>query len=29
MMFIAWIMIIIWGMTVLRYLQYTPNGVFF
>jgi anion transporter len=29
MMFVAWIMIIIWGMTVLRYLQYTPNGIFF
>lgn len=29
MMVISWIMIIIWGMTVLRYLGYTRYGVFF
>ncbi len=29
MMIITWLMIIIWGMTVLRLLGYTPNGVFF
>ncbi len=29
MMIISWIMIIIWGETVLRFLGYTPNGVFF
>lgn len=29
MMVITWIMIIIWGMTMLRFLHYTPNGVFF
>ncbi len=29
MMVISWIMIIIWGETLLRYLGYTQNGVFF
>lgn len=29
MMVITWIMIIIWGETMLRYLGYTSNGVFF
>lgn len=29
MMVVTWIMIIVWGMTMLRYLHYTPNGVFF
>ena len=29
MMVISWIMIIIWGETVLRWLGYTTNGVFF
>jgi len=29
MMVISWIMIIIWGMTMLRFLGYTPNGVFY
>jgi len=29
MMVITLIMIIIWGMTMLRFLNYTPNGVFF
>ena len=29
MMVISWIMIIIWGETVLRYLGYTAKGVFF
>lgn len=29
MMIITWIMIIIWGMTMLRFLHYMPNGVFF
>ncbi|MBL0336918.1 MAG: DASS family sodium-coupled anion symporter [Chitinophagaceae bacterium] len=29
MMVITWLMIIIWGMTMLHYLGYTPNGVFF
>ncbi len=29
MMIITWIMIIIWGETMLRYLGYTSNGVFF
>ena len=29
MMVITWGMIIIWGMTMLRYLGYTPDGVFF
>jgi solute carrier family 13 (sodium-dependent dicarboxylate transporter), member 2/3/5 len=29
MMVISWVMIIIWGMTVLRYLGYTRYGVFF
>lgn len=28
MLFIAWFMIIIWGETWLRFLGYTPNGVF-
>lgn len=28
MMLASWIMIIIWGMTVLKYLGYTPQGVF-
>jgi solute carrier family 13 (sodium-dependent dicarboxylate transporter), member 2/3/5 len=29
MMVISWIMIIVWGETMLRYLGYTANGVFF
>jgi hypothetical protein len=29
MMVISWIMIIVWGETVLRWLGYTLNGVFF
>ena len=29
MMIITWIMIIIWGETMLRFLGYTSNGVFF
>lgn len=29
MMVISWIMIIIWGETMLRFLGYTANGVFF
>lgn len=29
MMVVTWIMIIVWGMTILRLLHYTPNGVFF
>jgi di/tricarboxylate transporter len=29
MMVIAWVMIIVWGMTLLRLLNYTPQGVFF
>lgn len=29
MMIITWIMIILWGMTLLRFLDYTPQGVFF
>lgn len=29
MMAITWVLIILWGMTMLRYLGYTPNGVFF
>jgi di/tricarboxylate transporter len=29
MMIIAWIMIIIWGETMLRFLGYTPKGIFF
>lgn len=29
MMVISWIMIIVWGETVLRYLGYTAQGVFF
>lgn len=29
MMVISWLMIIIWGETVLRWLGYTANGVFF
>jgi anion transporter len=29
MMVISWFMIIIWGETMLRWLGYTPNGVFF
>jgi hypothetical protein len=29
MMVITWCMIILWGMTMLRYLGYTPEGVFF
>ena len=29
MMVISWFMIIIWGETVLRWLGYTSNGVFF
>lgn len=28
MLFITWLMIIIWGETWLRFLEYTPNGVF-
>lgn len=28
LMLITWILIIIWGMTLLRYLGYTPDGVF-
>ncbi len=28
MMVVTWIMIIVWGMTMLRYLGYTPDGVF-
>jgi solute carrier family 13 (sodium-dependent dicarboxylate transporter), member 2/3/5 len=29
MMVISWIMIIVWGETLLRFLGYTVNGVFF
>ena len=29
MMVISWIMIIIWGETMLRFLGYTAKGVFF
>lgn len=29
MMIISWLFIILWGETVLRYLGYLPNGVFF
>lgn len=29
MMVISWVMIIIWGETMLRWLGHTPNGVFF
>lgn len=29
MMIITWILIIIWGMTILRFLGHTPNGIFF
>jgi anion transporter len=29
MMLIAWVMIMVWGETVLRWLGHTPNGVFF
>jgi len=28
MLVITWLMIIIWGETWLRFLEYTPNGVF-
>lgn len=29
MMIITWVMIIVWGMTMLRYLGYTAKGVFY
>jgi anion transporter len=29
MMVISWLMLFIWGETVLRWLGYTPNGIFF
>ena len=29
MITISWLMIIVWGETVLRWLGYTPHGVFF
>ncbi|WP_017258815.1 SLC13 family permease [Pedobacter arcticus] len=29
MLFVTWVMIIVWGETVLRFLHYTPKGVFF
>lgn len=29
MMIISWVLIILWGETMLRFLNYTPNGVFF
>ena len=29
MMLVAWVMIMVWGETVLRWLGHTPNGVFF
>jgi di/tricarboxylate transporter len=28
MLFVSWLMIIIWSETWLRFLNYTPNGVF-
>jgi di/tricarboxylate transporter len=29
MMVLTWLLIILWGMTMLRWLGYTPQGVFF
>jgi di/tricarboxylate transporter len=29
MMIISWILLFVWGETVLRWLGYTPNGIFF
>jgi anion transporter len=29
MMIISWVLLFVWGETVLRWLGYTPNGVFF
>jgi len=29
MMLIAWFLMLVWGETVLKWLGYTPNGLFF